>query len=80
MLLRYFQRRNMTEQEPKKRGRPKGKRSSSEHIQVAGYIRKETFRQMKHLLLDEEMEISELLQQLIDDWISLKQNNPSDGE
>ena len=69
----------MTEQEPKKRGRPKGKRSSNEHIQVAGYIRKETFRRMKHLLLDEEMEISELLQQLIDDWILLKQNNSSDG-
>jgi hypothetical protein len=69
----------MAEQEPKKRGRPKGKRSSNEYIQVAGYIRKTTFKEMKHLLLDEEMEISELLQQLIDDWVSLKQNNPPDG-
>jgi hypothetical protein len=74
MLLKWFQGSSMTES-PKKRGRPKGKRSSSEYVQVAGYIRKNTFKEMRHLLIDEEMEISELLQELIDEWILLKRNS-----
>lgn len=50
-------------------GRPKGKRSNPNYIYVGGYISRDTYRAMKHLLIDRDLEISELLQQLIDGWI-----------
>jgi len=58
-----------------KPGRPKGKRSDKNYTQVCGYVKLSTYKQVRHLLIDEEIEFSELLQELLDDWISLKRNS-----
>lgn len=49
------------------RGRPKGKRSDPSFEQVTAYIRKETYRQTKMALLqeDEERDFSQLIEELL---------------
>jgi len=42
---------------------------------VGGYVKVTTYKQTKHLLIDADMEISELLQQLLDNWIVTMQNS-----
>jgi len=59
----------------RKPGRPKGKRSSKDYTYVGGYVKVTTYKQTKHLLIDADMEISELLQQLLDNWIVTMQNS-----
>lgn len=60
--------------EKRKPGRPKGKRSDRAYTQVCGYVRVATYKQVKKLLIDDEQEFSELLQELLEEWILLKQN------
>lgn len=57
-----------------KPGRPKGKRSDKAYTQVCGYVKLATYKEVRKLLIDEEMEFSELLQELLDEWVLLKQN------
>lgn len=52
-----------------KPGRPRGKRSNPNYIFLGGYITRDTYKEVKHLLIDSDMEISELLQTLLDQWI-----------
>jgi hypothetical protein len=54
-----------------KRGRPKGKRSDSNYEQVTAYIRKDTHTAVKIELLKESQkrEFSELIQELLDEWL-----------
>ncbi|NWF58982.1 MAG: hypothetical protein HXY43_06655 [Fischerella sp.] len=61
---------HQTEVEPK-RGRPKGKRSDPDYEQVTAYIRKETHTAVKIELLKEgeKREFSELVQELLDEWV-----------
>jgi hypothetical protein len=56
---------------PKKLGRPTGKRSDGEHVQVTAYIRGETHRDVKIALLKDEkgQEFSELIQELLTKWL-----------
>lgn len=51
------------------RGRPKGKKSDPDYTQIAPYIRLDTYRAMRHRLIDSDMEISELIQELLDRWL-----------
>jgi hypothetical protein len=60
---------NQTGENTKTLGRPKGKRSNPEYTQVIGYIRKETYKQVRRELLDDEREFSELIQQLLEEWL-----------
>lgn len=58
-------------QPSQKRGRPKGKRSHPDYEQVTAYIRKDTHRAAKIALLSEseEREFSELIQELLEQWL-----------
>lgn len=61
------------EQSPK-RGRPKGKRSHPDYEQVTAYIKKDTYQEIKISLLREgqKREFSELIQELLEDWLKLR--------
>jgi len=54
-----------------RRGRPKGKRSDPAFEQVTAYIRKETHQAVKIALLQDgqDKEFSELVEQLLQDWL-----------
>jgi hypothetical protein len=54
-----------------KRGRPKGKRSDPDYEQYSVYLRRETHRRVKIRLLEKygDKEISELAQELLEDWL-----------
>lgn len=58
-------------QPSQKRGRPKGKRSHPDYEQVTAYIRKDTHRDVKIALLSEDdgREFSELIQELLEQWL-----------
>ena len=49
-----------------------GKRSNAEYRQVSAYIRKDTHRKVKMALLEEEQEFSELVGQLLEDWLAMR--------
>lgn len=57
---------------PIKRGRAKGKRSDPNFIQVGAYIPKDLNQQVKRRLFDEEMDFSDLVAELLEDWLSKK--------
>lgn len=53
----------------RRRGRPPGKKSNPDFIQVAGYIKKNSYRQLKIKCFELDLEISEALQEMIDRWL-----------
>ncbi|MEO0851970.1 MAG: hypothetical protein AAFY15_00500 [Cyanobacteria bacterium J06648_11] len=52
-----------------KRGRPRAKRSDDNYKQVTAYILKATHLEVKKRLLDEEREFSELVEELLAEWL-----------
>lgn len=56
--------------EAKRPGRPEGKRSSKQHMRITAYITKRTYRRLKATLAYQDIEISEVVQQLIDEWLA----------
>lgn len=56
---------------PKKRGRPKGKRSDPDYEQVTAYIKKDTYRQIRIALISspDSQDFSELVEQLLADFL-----------
>jgi len=60
--------------EEARRGRPRGKRSSDEFVQVTAYIEKETHRAVKMALLreGEGREFSELVEELLAGWTTAR--------
>lgn len=60
------------EPEQKRKGRPKGKRSNPDYTQVGAYIPIALEKQVKKLLVDEEFDFSELVSQLLEDWVKQK--------
>lgn len=55
--------------EKPKRGRPRAKRSDDNYKQVTAYILKTTHLEVKKRLLDEEREFSELVEELLAEWL-----------
>lgn len=57
--------------EPRKRGRPSGKRSNPEFEQVTAYIRGDTYQKVRIVLLEEgkKREFSELVEELLAHWV-----------
>ncbi len=49
-----------------------GKRSDDDYRQVSAYIRKDTHRRVKIALLQEEREFSELVEELLSDWLTAR--------
>ncbi len=52
--------------------RPVGKRSKDEYTQVSAYIPKDTHKSIKAALLDEERDFSELVSDLLADWLKTR--------
>lgn len=66
----------MAAEQPKKRGRPLGKRSDKlNYCQVCGYIKRTTYREVRKKLIDADQEFSELLQELLDQWLENQQSD-----
>jgi uncharacterized Zn finger protein (UPF0148 family) len=60
-----------SQQEPVRRSAPSaGKRSDSEYKQVSAYIRKDTHFKVKLALLQESREFSELVEELLGEWVA----------
>ena len=59
---------------PRKVGRPPGKKSNPDYTQVTSYLRKQTHLAAKKLLLDEGREFSELVEDLVTQWIKKSEN------
>ncbi len=53
----------------RKRGRQAGKRSNPDYIQVGAYIPKTVDKDVKRKLLDEDMDFSDLVTKLLQDWL-----------
>ena len=51
-----------------------GKRSDENYAQVTAYIRRDTHKEVKRALFDEEGDFSDLVQKLLEDW--LEAQNP----
>ncbi len=50
-----------------------GKRRSADYKQVTGYVRKQLAVKFKTICTSEEREISEVLEELIDKWVTNKE-------
>ncbi|AFD27641.1 hypothetical protein DGo_PB0372 (plasmid) [Deinococcus gobiensis I-0] len=60
----------LTPEEPRRRvGRPPGKRSDPNYQQVTVLLRANTYLEVRKRLLDERKEVSELLNDLLDEWL-----------
>ncbi len=57
-------------------GRPRGKKSDPNYVQICGYVTRTTYRAVKIRCFETDQEISQVLQHLLDEWlaISLNQN------
>lgn len=62
------------EAEPRRRGRPSGKRSDPDYVGFTTYIRKDTHHDVKVALLQEKegRELSELVEDLLAGWLKSK--------
>ena len=57
---------------PEKRGRPAGKRSNPDFTQVGAYVPKTLKKRVDRILIDEEIDFSDLVTQLLENWVSGK--------
>ena len=60
---------------PRKVGRPPGKKSNPDYTQATVYLRKQTHLAAKKRLLDEGREFSELIEDLVTQWIQKSENS-----
>lgn len=56
--------------EPKKLGRPRGKKTSPEYVQVTVYLRKNVHTAARKALLDDRRQFSDLVDELVSRWLS----------
>ena len=52
-----------------KMGRPRGKSSDPNYIQVTVYLRKSVHQTARKMLIDERRQFSDLVDELVDQWI-----------
>jgi len=55
--------------EPVRKGRQKGKRSDPNYLQVGAYIPKALDKDVKRLLIDQDIDFSDLVTKLLQDWV-----------
>ena len=60
-----------------KMGRPPGKKTDPHYVQVTVYLRKEIHREAKKLLLDDGGQFSDLVDDLVRQWIAKAQTSGS---
>jgi hypothetical protein len=58
-----------------KRGRDPGKRSNPEYTQMSAYILKTLHHKLKVALVQQNIEISELIERLVGDWVEEQERN-----
>jgi hypothetical protein len=56
--------------EPITASRKRGKSVDPEYVKLTSYVRRQTHLQVKKKLLDRGMEISELVEELMDSWLA----------
>ncbi len=56
--------------EKRKPGRPAGKRSDENFVLISAFVRKDTLRAIKHQLIDDGRELSELVQDLLAEYLN----------
>lgn len=54
---------------PRRVGRPPGKRSNPDYRQVTVLLPSQTYREVRKRLLDEDKEVSELVHELLEEWL-----------
>jgi hypothetical protein len=59
-----------TAPEPIATSRKRGKSADPEYVKLTSYIRRQTHLQVKRKLLDRGMEISELVEELMNSWLA----------
>lgn len=66
--------RSQASESPKPVGRPRGKRSDDDHVQVTAYIRRDTHLDVKAALLRDQKgrDFSELTEELLAKWLKLR--------
>jgi hypothetical protein len=65
----------VTDTQPRKKGRAKGKRSNPDYEQVGVYLPKSLTLKAKRILLErEDMDFSDLVAQLLSQWIDESDN------
>lgn len=55
---------------PEKRGRPAGKRSNPDYTQVGAYVPRSLKKQVDRILVDADIDFSDLVTQLLEKWVS----------
>ena len=56
--------------EKRGRGRPRAKKSNPEYTTLTVYVRKDTLKAVKKRCIDEDIQVSEVIQALLDEWIA----------
>jgi hypothetical protein len=51
-------------------GRPRGKKTNPDYVQVTVYLRKDNHTAARKLLLDNRRQFSDLVDELVSEWIS----------
>lgn len=65
----------------RKPGRPRGKSSDPNYTRLSAYIKKVTNKRMLHLTVELEIEISEAVEQALQEWVEKRERearSPSD--
>jgi hypothetical protein len=67
---------NIKEEMPPQKEK-KGKNSNPDYVQISAYIRKDTRLNAKRLLLGKENDLSDLIENLVSEWVDYQSKNPS---
>jgi hypothetical protein len=62
---------------PQETSRKRGKRQDPDYEQVTVYMRRDTHREAKKILLDRDLDFSELVQKLVADWMKASNSKKS---
>lgn len=57
------------------RGRPRGKTSDPNYTTLTTYVKVKTYKALKKRCVDLDMEMSEVVQQLLDEWLSREKDD-----
>lgn len=56
-------------EEPRRLGRPPGKKTSPDYVQVTVYLRRSVHQSARKLLIDERRQFSDLVDELVENWV-----------
>ena len=62
------------------RGRPRGKTSDPTYTTLTTYIKVATYKALKKKCVDLDMEMSQVVQQLLDEWLASQGSGFSDHQ